>query len=461
MLTPATQTTKRSPASRRKETKRSASVPRAISGNELKELLSPITPETFLNEYWGRKPLVIRGSRAKLRRLIGGNYTPEDFKRSIYTAAETKIDKFDLYALEHQSNLDETGAQKFKPIRPAEVEAAFTRGATISSVNPCDVRLARLAAAVKTQLNHPGAVSLLITFSPDGFGFVPHFDKTSAFFIQAEGTKRYRFSTAPVVAWPRGTTSFAPDGMVAAIDHAAFAWEQIESVDLANLSEVMLEPGDILYSPAGMIHATEASGSATLNLNLLFEHPDFLKLTSDVLEEFALDNPAWRYVPALCGQASRTALTNEAKAYITARLTELRELLAALTAETDEFTYQWQRLIANPGQGILDMLATAQPQPDTQPIKKQDRLRLSRRLPMTCASGTDSDGDDCFYAFWGNQEVSVGGEWVPFLQTLLEQEEFIAEVATHWASKGRRYPWPIVREYLAVLLTQGVIERCQ
>src|SRR5262245_14697628 len=69
-----------------------------VSGHELSDLLSPITPATFTSEYWGRKALLIKGHPDKLQKLVPGGFDRADFFRAVREAAAKKIKDFGLYA---------------------------------------------------------------------------------------------------------------------------------------------------------------------------------------------------------------------------------------------------------------------------------------------------------------------------------------------------------------------------
>jgi hypothetical protein len=49
------------------------------SGEELRTLLSPISPEIFVREYWAKKPLFVKGFEAKFKGFFDG----ETFSRAV------------------------------------------------------------------------------------------------------------------------------------------------------------------------------------------------------------------------------------------------------------------------------------------------------------------------------------------------------------------------------------------
>jgi hypothetical protein len=115
------------------------------------------------------------------------------------------------------------------------------------------------------------------------------------------------------------------------------------------------------------------------------------------------------------------------------RLTELRHIIDSLSPNSMAFNRQWHKWIAHPGDATLSSLAFAAQALDNRPVQRDDVLRITKNAPTTYAIGTDRDGDTCFYLYVADKELSVGGEWVPFLKTMLDQETFIAESAVTWA----------------------------
>src|SRR5262249_48592854 len=131
------------------------------SGGPLGDLLAPLAPETFMTEYWGRKALFIKGSPDKLQRLFPGGFRRADLYPAIRQAMARNIADFQVKAGKHESHnsaFHDGKPPSFPVIQPAEVEATLTEGSNIRADNFCDERVARLAAAIKAQLNHPGNV---------------------------------------------------------------------------------------------------------------------------------------------------------------------------------------------------------------------------------------------------------------------------------------------------------------
>jgi hypothetical protein len=412
-----------------------------VSGHELVALLAPITPEVFMAEYWGRKPLLIKGGPDKLRRCIPGGFTADDFHRIVREGAAKNIS---APVVAEPSNA---------------LEAIFVGGRNLALEAIRDPRLATLAAALKTQLRHSGEAYFAASLSQQDNGWPLHVDKASILSFQCEGRKRFVISAQPVVEWPRGSIIFRDDGAVASYLYNPEPWEELERVDLSALIEMTLEPGDILYWPAGTLHATQSLSPTTLNLNLGFHHANFLELITRALEGMLISNPSWRYLLPSSVASAPGRLPVDVVEFFGARLAELRDTLDAISPEALELNCQWHKLIADPGEEMLACLPLNPVKPGSGPVRRKEILRRSKKAAMTYATGTDQDGDPVFHLYFANREVGVGGEWALFLKTLVEKEWFIAESATKWAGASAQYPWPTVQEYLQVLLDQGILER--
>lgn|GEM_PF-2486061 len=432
------------------------------SGGPLGDLLAPLAPETFTAEYWGRQALFIKGSPQKLQLLFPGGFQRADLQRAIREAAARNIADFEVKAGKHQSRYSafhNDEPPSFPVIQTAQIEATLTEGSNIRADNICDERVARFAAAVKAQLNHPGKIRIYTSLSSQGYGWPAHLDPTSVIFIQCEGRKRFLISPSPVFPWPRVSALLSSDGAGQFGDDIE-PWEEIQGVKMGDLTEIMLEPGDILYLPPGTVHVTEALSDPTLSLFLVFEHRNFLDLIRPVLERMLLDNPNWRHLPPISAPGMNSGkLPSEAKDFFADRLVELREALNALDPNSLELNREWQKMIADPGESIISSLSMSSSEAGNRPVHRKEILRLSRKAPRTLAEGIDSNGDHYCYLYFANQEASVAEEWIPFLKTMVETERFAAESATEWAADGERYPWETVQEYLQVLLERGLLER--
>ena len=158
-------------------------------------------------------------------------------------------------------------------------------------------RLAYFIAAIKRQLGYPGKVSFSGYLSPPGVGFNWHFDGRIASTLQIEGTKRWRFSKRTAIDWPRGNGVLQTDGAGRYGDSDTVPreeWERLEPFDKKQITEVLLEPGDLLILPAGTWHDACGGTTGSLALNLSFTPIPYTALIGDLLGTLLSRQPGWR-----------------------------------------------------------------------------------------------------------------------------------------------------------------------
>src|SRR4030095_1564791 len=265
-----------------------------------------------------------------------------------------------------------------------------------------------------------------------------HVDRSINFSIQCEGRKLFVVSEEPVIQWPAGSISFTDDGAVESFLYNPMPGEETLRIDTSRRLEFEAEPGDVIYWPAGTLHTTRALSDLSLTLHFVLNHQTFLDLFSRFLLSNFASHSEWRHLhaprPAVATQGQAPA---EVKEFLAARLREACEFVEALNPDSLEFNREWHRLLADPGEVILAHLFPTPTEQRDLAIEPGDVLRLSKRAPLTYTSGTDAEGMRNFYLYFADKELSVSGEWVPFLQTLVQREQFTAASATQWSEDGQ------------------------
>lgn len=113
---------------------------------------------------------------------------------------------------------------------------------------------------------------LMVSYSTPGGGVGPHLDQYDVFIIQGEGRRRWQIGARGDYA------SVTPHPEL----------KQIEGFEA--LIDVVLEPGDMIYIPAGVPHTGE-SLTECMNYSVGFRAPSQAELIS-ALADYALDNDA-------------------------------------------------------------------------------------------------------------------------------------------------------------------------
>jgi ribosomal protein L16 Arg81 hydroxylase len=428
-------------------------------GDELRALLHPVTPETFVRDYWGRKPLFVKGFPGKYKNLfdreafvraLGAGPAPPDFLHASF-------DKKGNDPILGASGAAKDLAAPVFSAQPEQAGALYAGGATLcaTQLESRVPRLAPVVAAVKRQLGYPGKVTFNAYLSPAGSGFNWHFDMRIASTLQIDGTKRWRYSNHPAVLWPQANGVLRSDGSGRYVDAAAAAerWARIPPFDEKDTTEVVLEPGDLLVLPAGTWHDARGGTTGSLALNLSFTPVSYAILFRDVLEALLASDPDWRspspLLPAGGGPAG--AIDPASLATISQQIARAAAALRSLAADSASLVRIWTSFVQN--------AATAAPlggPKDAAPLTMSDRLRV--RTDGNVYVRTADSGARLFVSV-GLSGLEVTGKAVPFLQRALAAREFVAGDSVEWGGGDAPLTWREVEGTLAHFVREGLLER--
>jgi ribosomal protein L16 Arg81 hydroxylase len=429
------------------------------AGHELRSLLWPVTPETFVHDYWAKKPLFVKGFKDKYQGFFDG----EAFRQALAAPGLASDDvlraSFDAKTGSGSSAAPKAGEASSSVFR-ASIEQAvplFKAGATLclSQIETRVPALANFLAAIKRQLGYPGKASFSAYLSPPGSGFNWHFDGRIASTLQIEGTKRWRFSNRAAIAWPRGNGTLRADGTAHYADPGvtAQAWEQLAPFDADDTNEVLLEPGDLLILPAGLWHEACGGDEGSLALNLSFTPVPYTLLVRNLLESLLTPEAEWRSMPpVLPGRAAGDA-DAQGLAAISAQLARASELLASLSGDSAAVVRLWQSFVHSPNPG------TPAPPPhdrSTSPVLPSQRLRL--RGDGDVSAMRAEGGTRLFVKVGTGSTIEVSGEAVPFVQRILAEREFVASDCLSWSQNGAPFEWADVELMLTRLQGEGLLE---
>lgn len=249
----------------------------------LAALLSPISVKTFLQDYFGSRPLLVRGTPGKFDALL----KPDDFIYGLDKVTEIRCVFSEL---------------KQASISPADVREMFEAGATIcvTGVDRAHSSLRAAAKRIEKEIGYAGRVDFRSYMSPPGSGFDVHYDARVATTLQIDGTKTWWYSEEPHVQFP---TENSPRNDMAEIRRA---------VSRVKLRKVTLLPGDLLCLPPGVWHKAQAGAGGSLALNMAFNHTGatVLDLVLQELREALAEKPGCRE-PFLTGSRDAPAIAVE------------------------------------------------------------------------------------------------------------------------------------------------------
>ncbi|EAT38759.1 AAEL009382-PA [Aedes aegypti] len=212
-------------------------------------VIHPTPVEDFMINYWEKKPLLIQRknpsyysnllSRAKIDEMLRQNN------------------------IEYTKNIDVTSYREGQRethnpdgrVLPPDMWSFYEEGCSIRMLNPQTYLPGVYEMNVKLQeFFHCMTGANFYLTPPNSQGFAPHYDDIEAFVLQVEGRKHWKLYS------PR-----EPAEMLARVSSPNFTQEEIGTPIL----EVVLEPGDLLYFPRGIIHqASTVPGHHSLHVTM-------------------------------------------------------------------------------------------------------------------------------------------------------------------------------------------------
>jgi Cupin superfamily protein len=453
-------------------TTRAAGVPLLKShGTELEALLSPITTETFVREYWAKKPLFVKGFPDKyegvlnrdafLRALSGPGPAPDDF-------LQASFDKGSGSRASIKPAISEGWVSTAFKASADEAVPLLEAGATLCA-NQIETRvpgLVPLLAAIKRQLGYPGKMYFNGYLSPPEAGFNWHFDARIASTLQIEGTKRWRFSNRAAVPWPRSNGALRVDGtgvytdpLVQQLESIGF-WQSGEGrrgipFDERDTTEVLLEPGDLLILPAGVWHDACSGADGSLALNLSFSPISYTLLMRNLLDAILTPNPGWRapapLLPLPGGDPGQ--LDPDGIAGISAQLAAAADAIRSVTGDSAAVLRLWASFVQNQNPGFP---TPPSPAIHAAPVEPDQRLRL--RADGNFYAVLADGGTRLCITVGASHGVEIVGEAIYFVQRLLASKGFVARECIRWTPDGSRLDWDDVEMMLTKLKGDGLIE---
>ena len=307
------------------------------------EVLSPVSPEEFLAEYWAKRPLHIPGSPDKFAALLD---------RNKFVKCAAQVDALQAY----MANEDRTGHAAIITILPRQIAGMYKAGLTICAkgLEKGSLRLAEFAHQIKSELNYTGKVDFRGYLSKHGSGAPIHFDARHATTLQIEGEKVWRFSTRPSVHFPprnavlEGTSvEYVKTDPLPRVRDLKLEPPLTPPADL-QMDEVTLQPGDVLYLPPGTWHSAQAIGHS-LAVNMAFNYAKggtALELLADVLYTMLYADPKWRMTPPPVTEAvSDGQLPASVREFLAERFDDARRAFAELDVADPRVEAVWRRRV--------------------------------------------------------------------------------------------------------------------
>ena len=221
--------------------------------------LGGLAPRAFLERYWQKQPLLVRGAVPDIT-------VPLSTDALFALACESRV----ISRLVAVPRDDASWILRRGPFDPREFEALPARGWTLL-IQEADRHVEACAALLERFRFMPNwrVDDVMVSYATGGGGVGPHIDRYDVFLIQAHGKRRWRIGSEPL----------EDERLLPGVELPVLA-------EFAHDREWVLEPGDLLYLPPRIAHEGVAVGEC-VTCSVGFRVPDPRELSAGFLRQLA------------------------------------------------------------------------------------------------------------------------------------------------------------------------------
>ena len=374
-------------------------------------VLGGITAEQFLNEYWQKKPLLVRNAMPEIMGLL----EPEDVK-------ELALEEDVSARLIRQKNKNPNEWHvKSSPLTKGDFQKLPNLWTIlVQAVDHYSFDIAELWKKFPF-IPQWRRDDIMVSYAPKGGSVGKHFDFYDVFLVQGHGHRRWQLGQMC-----DESTEFVADQPLKLLSQMNVDFDEV------------LAPGDLLYVPPGLAHYGVAEDDC-LTFSFGFRMPNLAEMTDRLSEQFAknsvLTNPLadiTRIKTNAIGEINNTEFSY-LKTQLLDYLTQAPEFDAAIMAYMSESKYP--NSIPEPDEIVVDDLLEV--------------INSGYQLILEPASRLLYRQQDQLLDFWAN------GENICISQSFQAQLKQIADGASLAFDEGFNHT--DILEDIVLLLNQAVI----
>ena len=266
----------------------------------LAALIAPHPLQTLHERIQRDEPLVVHGVRESVAELLA-----IPFLRSLDTLLGWWPDQVQVLLPGIADEANTTMASTDE----ARTQFAGGMGLLFNEAHQHMPELVPWLAAIRADLGLSALTQqrCLLYATPADKGTAPHFDQNLNFVLQVHGRKTWSLAANTHVARPMTRHT-----MGQAVDPELASYARLPMPDElpAGGTEIVLEPGSLLFVPRGTWHATRATTDA-LALNFTFTPPTWIDVFTAALRSRLARSSAWRETAQPLSVATFEALLRE------------------------------------------------------------------------------------------------------------------------------------------------------
>jgi hypothetical protein len=395
----------------------------ALATAGLAALVDPLTPATFLDEYWDQQSIHLPRSQRQATAPLISNL---GFGMHELRMAATRLPPGGVRA---RFRSRASGEDRQIEASADLIEPLFDGGLSIQLVHlqRAHAGVALLLGRLRAELQLAGPLSCDAHLSSACAGQASHFERHNLMYLQLAGSQTWSYGRGPVLPHP-------PAGL-AATEWAAdeyrqrHPWARVPGPKEEKLRTSVLEPGDVLYLPSGTWHEALASDHS-LALAIVFRSAPLHGLVAAALEEALAPFAQWRRSP-------RDGLP-----------------------EAEQMAGHLREVVARLGGDVLSALCRPVRLDGDDSVLPDERLEARR--PLRCRVAVhETSGASELLVTGGDQSVGLPLEMMLLVSQLVAANGFSASEAMTWPGIAAAYSAREVRRSLAALLEAGLLRRMQ
>ena len=276
-----------------------------------------ITAETFLRDYWQKKPLLIKNGLPQ----IVGQFEPQD----IIELAQNE----DVTARLIKQYADDDWKLTTSPLSKSDFSDLPAQWSVlVQNMEQWSPELGQMWQAFGF-IPQWQRDDIMVSYAPQGGSVGRHYDEYDVFLVQGYGHRRWQLGK-----WCDPSTEFKPNQPIRIFD------------DMGEIIfDEILAPGDVLYVPSRLSHYGVAQDDC-LTFSFGLRYPNLVDLLENVSRCFGHQNPDINLTEFYLPLRLTPPLQNSGKLDRTSVQNMKRQLLDAL-AESPEFDLLFEQAVAN------------------------------------------------------------------------------------------------------------------
>ncbi|GHA10472.1 hypothetical protein GCM10008090_20110 [Arenicella chitinivorans] len=217
-----------------------------VSDFTLESVLRPLTAQDFFDDYWEKKPFIIkRNNPDYYKEILNLETLNEVFASRMFRASDMRI----------FNNGEKREFQAFSKKNKANgnvVLKEFENGSTIifENLDRNHLQLAKLIRNLENELHIDLRTNVYLT-PAQATGFKAHWDTHCVLVMQVHGTKQWEIYDNPVPL-PTENQKYDPE----------------TGAKAQHITSFLMEEGDIAYIPRGFVHKASAQDQASLHVTM-------------------------------------------------------------------------------------------------------------------------------------------------------------------------------------------------